>query len=200
MLESGGYVETGFTNVGMPGARKRAVSFGIRTAALDATTVGAPVVKYRLYEESSWTTLTGPMAEDGTAYVYPASGPVYDDTFFYWFDANFESVLFDEIELRIETVKSVIVKYAALYFMKILSGNFAWNAALDLTNTVEVQTDEAQATALNALITSGRIVSMIYRDTAYKVRVSAWNGTDSTGRADNRSSRTISLIQIRDRP
>lgn len=200
LLESGGYVRTGMTNMGMPGSRKIAVSLGVRTTSLDVSTVGAATVKYRLREDDTFTQLQGPMTEDGDVYVFPASGPVADTTYYYWFDSDFEGVSFDEIELEITVGISTIVKYAAMYFMKVLSGNLAWNAAFDCTNTVELKTDAALAAKLDSLITSGRIVSMIHRDTTYKVRVSAWNGSDATGRADARSTRTVSLIQIRDRP
>ena len=82
------------------------------------------------------------------------------------------------------------------------TGDFAAarNAALDLTYTFEYQSDINMAAHLDELITSGRIVFLVTRKAQYYVRVSAWTGSDYTGRADNRSTRTVSLIQIRDRP
>ena len=196
---SGGYLQTGMTDMGMPGSRKIAVSVGCRMSALDEVTVAPAEIKYRLRENDSWTTLVGPMEGGGPA-VFPAVGPVQDATYYYWFDADFEGVAFDEIELQVSVGLRTIVKWVAMYFMKVLSGNLAWTAAVDFANTLEVKTDLAQAAHLDSLITSGRIVDLVHRETTYKVRVSAWNGADSTGRADGRSTRTISLIEIRDRP
>lgn len=199
-LAAGGYMRTGFTHMGMPGSRKVAVSLGVRLAALDTSIVAAADVSYRLREDDAFTALIGPMGEDGTPLVFPASGPVYDETYYYWFDSDFEGVAFDEIELQISVGTLTVVKGMAMYFMKVLSGNLAWTAAVDFANTLEVKTDLAQAAHLDSLITSGRIVDLVHRETTYKVRVSAWSGADSTGRADGRSTRTISLIEIRDRP
>ena len=185
--------------MGVPGSRKIAVSVGCRMSALDEVTVAPAEIKYRLCENDSWTALVGPMEGGGLA-VFPAVGPVQDATYYYWFDADFEGVAFDEIELQVSVGLRTIVKWVAMYFMKVLSGNLAWTAAVDFANTLEVKTDLAQAAHLDSLITSGRIVDLVHRETTYKVRVSAWNGADSTGRADGRSTRTISLIEIRDRP
>ena len=201
MLAGTGYIETGMTNMGMPGSRKVAVSLGIR---LDVPTslilLADPLtLKYRTHEGGSWTTLPGPYNENGSLTVPDGT---LSETLYYWFDSDFEGIPFDEIELRVEHTMAdqLPIKWVAMYFLKVLSGNLAWNAAVDLSNTFEVKTDEAQAIHLDQIITSGRIVSLVHRTTTYKVRVSAWNGADSTGRADKRGTRTISLIQIRDRP
>lgn len=201
-LEASGYLETGMTNMGMPGSRKVAVSLGVRLDVPDELILLADplTLKFRTSENATWTALSGPYNENGLGPIIP-DGTI-SETLYYWFDADFEGVAFDEIELRVENTYANLlpIKYAAMYFMKVLSGNLAWNAAFDCTNTVELKTDAALAAKLDSLITSGRIVSMIHRDTTYKVRVSAWNGSDATGRADARSTRTVSLIQIRDRP
>lgn len=201
MLSSTGYLETGLTNMGMPGSKKIAVSIGIRLDVPAETILLADplTVKYRTSEGGSWSTLLGPYTEDGDLLIPDGSS---SDTYYYWFDADFEGVAFDEIELRIEhtLANELPIKWAAMYFMKVLSGNLAWNAALDLTYTFEYQSDINMAAHLDELITSGRIVFLVTRKAQYYVRVSAWTGSDYTGRADNRSTRTVSLIQIRDRP
>lgn len=202
LMETDGYLETGLTNMGMPGSTKVAVSLGVRIDVPESLILLADplTIKYRTVQLfSAWTTLSGPYNANGSTFVPDGTVP---ETLYYWFDSDFEGVPFDEIELRIDhtLANQIPIKWVAMYFMKVLSGNYAWNAALDLSNRTELQTDEAQAIHLDGLITSGRIVDLIHRDTTYKVRVSAWNGADSTGRADFRSTRTVSLIQIRDRP
>ena len=176
------------------------VSLGIRLEApSDLILLDLPVTaSYRTHEDGQFVTLPGPYNENGSVFV--PDGTI-SDTYYFWFDGSFEGIPFDEIELRIETSdRRFIVKWAAMYFMKVLSGNLAWNANLDLGNTMELETDESQAALLDDLITSGRIVSLVHQRTTYRVRVSSWLGADSTGRSDHRSTRTVALLQIRDRP
>lgn len=201
-FEVNGYLETGLTNMGMPGSRKIAHSVGIRVAAVGSSMVssGAPRVYYRLRNDDAYTELSGPYDETGDIYVFPASGAVPDATWFYWFDSGFDGLAFDEIELRVNTSQGVLTKWVALYFSKVISGNFAWTVTLDLTNTFERASPELMGAKLDTLATSGLIYDFIYRDTTYKVRVASWSGADSSGRGDDRGMRSVQLIQVKDRP
>ena len=193
------YLETGLTNMGMPGSRKIAVSVGLRieTPAGTVTLADPPAVQYRTHENDSYTTLAGPYNADGSLNI--PDGTV-SETYFYWFDSGFEGVAFDEIELRLEWQTPFMVKWAALYFTKVISGNLAWTVTLDLTNTYEDNSPEVMGAALDRYITSENIVDFIYRDTTYKVRVASWSGADSSGRGDDRGMRSVQLIQVKDRP
>lgn len=191
------YIETGLTNMGMPGSDKIGVSVGVRADNNNGVAVDYPVVKYRTAENAAWATCAGPYDASGTAL---ASTLGTDTTYFYWLDSAFEGVRFEEIELRIEWDNPAFVKWMALYFAKVISGNFAWTVTLDLTNTYEDQSPAAMNAALDSYITSENIVDFIYRDTTYKVRVASWSGADSSGRGDDRGMRSVQLIQVKDRP
>lgn len=201
MLESSGYFDTGMTNMGMPGSKKIAVALGVRVEASDdLIALDFPVTaSYRTVEADWFTDLSGPYDENGT--VITPSGTIAD-TYFYWFDSGFEGVTFDEIELRITSAYAnyVVIKWVALYFMKVIAGNLAWTVTLDLTNTYEDQSPAQMNAALDSYITSENIVDFIYRDTTYKVRVASWSGADSSGRGDDRGMRSVQLIQVKDRP
>ena len=195
--EADAYIETGLTDMGMPGSDKIAVSVGIRADNNNGVSIGYPVVKYRTGESASYVTCIGPVDVDGSVL---AGDLAPDTTYFYWMDAGFEGVRFDEIELRVEWDNPAFIKWAALYFTKIVSGNLAWTVTLDLTNTYEDQSPAAMNAALNSYITSENIVDFIYRETTYKVRVASWSGADSSGRGDDRGMRSVQLIQVKDRP
>lgn len=194
-----GYVQTGLTNVGLPGSKKIAHSVGIRVGTPDGTITldPGPTVKYRLTDDAAFTSLVGPKGTDGTTIVPDGTT---QDTYYYWFDSNFTGVLFDEIELQIEWNVPWIIKWVALYYGKHISGNLAWTATLDLSARFEGNNPEVMAAKLDTLTTSGQVYTMIYRDTAYKVRVASWSGEDSTGRGDNRSTRSVQMIEVHDRP
>ena len=195
--ESSAYIETGLTNMGMPGSDKIAVSIGVRADNNNGVNIAYPVVKYRLGESDPWVTCSGPYDTNGTA-LTSYLGP--DTTYFYWLDAAFEGVRFEEIELRVEWSNPAFVKWTALYFTKIVAGNLAWTVTLDLTNTYEDQSPAAMSAALDSYITTENIVDFIYRGTTYKVRVASWSGADSSGRGDDRGMRSVQLIQVKDRP
>ena len=116
------------------------------------------------------------------------------------FSCELEGVRFEEIELRIEWANPAFIKWAALYFTKIVSGNLAWTVTLDLTNTYEDQSPAAMNAAIDSYITTENIVDFIYRDTTYKARVASWSGADSSGRGDDRGMRSVQIIQVKDRP
>ena len=193
------YVESGLTNMGMPGFKKLAVAIGVRieTGPGTITVADPPVIAYRLNEGDTYTTLLGPYNEDGSLVV--VDGTVAD-TYFYHFDSAFEGVLFDEIEWKLTFADPYLIKGVALYFTKIISGNYAWTVTLDLTNTYEKKSPQEMADALNGYIIDGTLVDFIYRDTTYKVRVASWSGADSSGRGDDRGMRSVQLIQVKDRP
>jgi hypothetical protein len=201
-FEVNGYLMTGLTNMGMPGSRKIAHSVGIRVASIGSAGIAneAPIVQYRLTNDASFVSLSGPKDAAGDGIVFPASGPVPDDTYFYWFGSSFVGVAFDEIELKITTAQGMLTKWVALYFGKAISGNYAWTVTLDLTEKFENQTPAAMAAKLDTLVTSGLVYTFIYRSTAYKVRVTSWSGADSSGRADTRGMRSVQLLEVHDRP
>jgi hypothetical protein len=193
------YVETGLTNMGMPGSKKIAVSVGVRieTPAGTVTLVDPPTVEYRTHDGETYTALLGPYNAAGVVTVPDGTVP---DTYFYWFDADFEGLSFDEIELKFTWQTPFLIKWAALYFAKVIAGNLAWTVTLDLTNTYEDQSPAVMNAALDRYIVDENIVDFIYRETTYKVRVASWSGADSSGRADTRGMRSVQLIQIKDRP
>ena len=199
----GGYLETGLTNMGLPGSKKIAHSVGIRVASEGSLSIAnnAPVVEYRLRDGGTYTTLSGPYTDDPSMIpVFPASGPIADGTYYYWFDAGFTGVAFEEIELKITTGQGMITKWIAMYFGKAISGNFAWTVTLDLTNTFEDVSPALMSAKLDALVTSGLVYNFTYRGTTYKVRVASWSGADSSGRGDTRGMRSVQLIQVNYRP
>lgn len=191
--------ETGLTNMGMPGSRKIAVSVGVRieTPSGTITLADPPVVQYRTHEGDAYTTLSGPYTASGTVIIPDGS---VADTYFYWFDSDFEGVDFDEIELRLAWEAPFLIKWAALYFTKVISGNLAWTVTLDLTEKFDGNSPAVMGAALDRFIVDENLVDFIYRDTTYKVRVSSWSGADSSGRADTRGMRSVQLIQVKDRP
>jgi hypothetical protein len=191
-------IQTGLTDMGMPGSKKIGVSVGIRAVSLDAmVSTTPPEVKYRLNEADSFTTAIGPMDEDGDVLITVS---VVDDTYFYWLDSGFEGVSFEEIELEVTWGSPILVKWAALYFTKVISGNRAWTVTLDLTEKVEDVSPELMEQAIDNYIIDENIIDFIYRDTTYKVRVTSWSGADSSGRADTRGMRSVQLIEVHDRP
>ena len=201
-FETGGYLRTGLNNMGMPGSRKIAHSVGIRVASVGSSSItnSAPTIKYRLNNDATFTALVGPYAADHSPIVTAASGPIPDDTYFYWFDSSFVGVPFDEIELEVTTGQGMLTKWVALYFGKVISGNLAWTVTLDLTNTFEDVTPAAMHDKLDELVTAGTVVRFIYRKTEYRVRVASWTGADSSGRGDTRGMRSVQLIEVHDRP
>jgi hypothetical protein len=201
-FEVSGYLQTGLTNMGMPGSTKIAHSVGIRVASIGSASItnSVPTIQYRLTNDASFVSLSGPFLANGDTPVYPASGPVADDTYFYWFGSSFTGVGFDEIELKITTGQGMLTKWVAMYFGKAISGNYAWTVTLDLTERFEGQTPAAMAAKLDTLVTSGRVYTFIYRSTAYKVRVTSWSGADSSGRGDTRGMRSVQLLEVHDRP
>ena len=193
------FVESGFTNMGMPGSKKIGVSIGVRVQVPYGTITLAdpPKVEYRLEEGAPFTALLGPYSESGAVIVPDGTTAT---SYFYHFDSGFEGIQFEEIEWRLTWGDPWYVKGLALYFTKVISGNFAWTVTLDLTNRYEGQSPEAMAAALDTFITGEGIIDFIYRDTTYKVRVSSWSGADSSGRADTRGTRTVQIVQVKDRP
>jgi hypothetical protein len=192
------YIQTGLTDMGMPGTKKIGVSIGIRAVSLDAlVSTAPPEVKYRLNEADSFTTAIGPKDENGDTLI---TVNVADQTYFYWLDTGFEGIDFEEIELQVLWAYPILVKWAALYFTKVISGNRAWTVTLDLTEKFEDVSPELMEQAIDNYIIDENIIDFIYRDTTYKVRVTSWSGADSSGRADTRGMRTVQLIEVHDRP
>jgi hypothetical protein len=193
------YLETGLTNMGMPGSKFIGVAAGIYVDTPEdlITLADAPVVKYRLADERSFTTCSGPRNENGSIYVPDGS---VRGSYFYWLDSGFEGVRFEEIELRVEWTLPWLLKGVALYFTKVISGNRAWTVTLDLTEKFEDVSPELMEQAIDNYIIDENIIDFIYRDTTYKVRVSSWSGADSSGRADTRGMRSVQLIEVHDRP
>lgn len=193
------YLETGLTDMGMPGSDKIAVSVGMRIETPDdvITLADFPSVGYRLNENATYTACVGPKNEAGTTIAPDGSIP---ETFFFWMDSGFEGVRFDEIELKVTWRSPWLIKWVALYFTKIISGNRAWTVTLDLTNTYEEVSPELMEAELDGYILNENIIDFIYRDSAYKVRVASWSGADSSGRADTRGMRSVQIIEVHDRP
>jgi hypothetical protein len=177
------YIQTGLTDFGMPGAEKIGASVGLRACGNNGFAIPYPVVRYRTSEYGSWTTCV--------------AGEV---TYFYWMDSAFEGIRFDEIELEVSWDSPAYVKWMALYFTKLISGNRAWTVTLDLTEKFEDNSPEVMDAALDAFILDENIIDFIYRDTTYKVRVTSWSGADSSGRADTRGMRSVQLLEVHDRP
>jgi len=63
--ESDAYIETGLTNLGMPGSEKIAVSVGVQADSNNGVALAYPTVKYRTREGGSWTTCAGPYSAAG---------------------------------------------------------------------------------------------------------------------------------------
>jgi hypothetical protein len=191
------YIETGLTNMGMPGSTKIAVSVGLRASGNDGVDIAFPVVKYRTVDLGSWTTCVGPKDATGaTISGFMAT----ETTYFYWIDSAFVGARFDEIELRVDWASPSYIEWVALYFTKLISGNRAWTVTLDLTEKFEDNSPEVMDAALDAFILTDNIIDFIYRDTTYKVRVTSWSGADSSGRADTRGMRSVQLLEVHDRP
>jgi hypothetical protein len=191
------YIQTGLTDFGMPGAEKIGASVGLRACGNNGFAIPYPVVRYRTSEYGSWTTCVGPKDADGATLAGVLAGEV---TYFYWMDSAFEGIRFDEIELEVSWDSPAYVKWMALYFTKLISGNRAWTVTLDLTEKFEDNSPEVMDAALDAFILDENIIDFIYRDTTYKVRVTSWSGADSSGRADTRGMRSVQLLEVHDRP
>jgi hypothetical protein len=198
LLDTTGYIETGMTDMGMPGFRKIAHSARVRIAYLNAASGStAPTLHYRLRDEDAYTEVYR------WTQVFSAGSQVVPyETFHFAFDTNgttdADGVGFDEIELKLTIPDQYgIVKFMAMDFMKIPKQNRAWTMTFDLTSSYDNVSPSTLAGVLEALVISEEVVPMIHRGKTYFVRLGSWNGTDNTGKGDDRGQRTVQIIETR---
>jgi hypothetical protein len=185
------------TDMGMPGFRKIAHSARVRIAYLnDASGSTAPTLYYRLRDEDSytevyrWTQVFSGGATDipYETYHFAFGGSSTDAT----------GVGFDEIELKLVIPDQYgIVKFLAMDFVKIPKQNRAWTMTFDLTASYDNVSPSSLAAVLDALIISETITKLIHRGKTYWVRLASWNGSDNTGKGDDRGQRTVQIIETR---
>jgi hypothetical protein len=197
LLDTTGQIETGMTDMGMPGFRKIAHSARVRIAYLnDASGSTAPTLYYRLRDEDSytevyrWTQVFSGGATDipYETYHFAFGGSSTDAT----------GVGFDEIELKLVIPDQYgIVKFAAMDFVKIPKQNRAWTMTFDLNASYDNVSPSSLAAVLDALIISETITKLIHRGKTYWVRLASWNGSDNTGKGDDRGQRTVQIIETR---
>jgi hypothetical protein len=197
LLDTTGYVETGLTDMGMAGYRKIAHSARVRIAYLNAahgTTI--PTLGYRLRDEDAYTTVYS------WTQVFSADpAPINYQTYHYAFggsSTDATGVGFDEIELKLTVPDQYgIVKFMAMDFIKVPKLNKSWTAVIDMTASSEVNSPSAMQTKINALINAETICELVHRGTTYWVHLASWTGADNTGKGDDRSMRTIQIIETR---
>jgi hypothetical protein len=195
-LTKPGYIETGLNDMGMAGYRKIAHSAQFRIAMPqdDANGPSAPQLYYRLKEGAAYTEMV-----DASGLVWPAGGGTLDWlTAHFWFDSNKVGVAFDEIELKL-VVNNIygVVGYLTMDFVKVPRPNKAWTATIDLSEAYDDESPATMAAKLEDLIASEAFTTMVHRNDTYYVRLASWSGPDNTGLGDERSMRTIQIIETR---
>lgn len=197
LLDTTGNIETGLSDMGMPGYRKIAHSARVRIAYLNAASGStAPTLHYRLRDEDAYTEVyrwTQVFAAGGIAVPY--------ETFHFGFGANgtdATGVGFDEIELKLTIPDQyAIVKFLAMDFMKIPKQNRSWTMTFDLSGSFDDTSPATMASTLDALIISETVTKLIHRGSTYWVRLASWNGQDNLGKGDDRGMRTVQVIETR---
>jgi hypothetical protein len=196
LLTKPGYIETGLNDMGMAGYRKIAHSAQFRIAMPQNDTNGpsAPQLYYRLKEGGAYVEMV-----DASGLVWPAgSGSLDWLTAHFWFDSNKTGIAFDEIELKL-VVNNIygVVGYLTMDFVKVPRTNKAWTATLDLSEAYDDESPATMAAKLEDLIASEAFTTMVHRNDTYYVRLASWSGPDNTGLGDERSMRTIQIIETR---
>jgi hypothetical protein len=200
LLDTTGYIETGMTDMGMPGFRKIAHSARVRIAYLNAASgSSAPTLHYRLRDEDAYVEVyrwTQVFSAGLVAVPY--------ETFHFAFGgtdtptSNATGVGFDEIELKLTIPDQYgIVKFMAMDFVKVPKQNRAWTMSFDLSGSYDNVSPSTLAGVLDALIILETITKLIHRGKTYWVRLASWNGSDNTGKGDDRGQRTVQIIETR---
>jgi len=197
LLDTTGYIETGMSDMGMPGYRKIAHSARVRIAYLNAASGNtAPQLYYRIRDEDAYTEVYR-----WTQVFSAGSVAVPYETFHFAFGGtgtDATGVGFDEIELKLTIPDQYgIVKFLAMDFMKIPKQNRAWTMTFDLSSSFDDTSPNTLAGVLDALIISETVTKLIHRDDTYWVRLASWNGQDNLGKGDERGMRTVQIIETR---
>ncbi len=187
---------TGMNDMGMAGYKKIAHSAKMRVAYVREDLLGTtiPELYYRIRESDAWT-----LMYEAAGIVRASSTAALDyTTINFWFKEDRTGVAFDEIELGLYINNQyAVVKFLTMDFIKIPRLNKSWTATLDVTSMYDGKSPESQAAVLETLIDSDTITTMVHRGTTYYVRLASWNGADNTGMGDNRSIRSINIIEMR---
>jgi hypothetical protein len=194
MLEGGGEIETGLNDMGMASYRKVAHSAKVRFPHATANPAGMQIsLYYRTSEADAYTSLYPNyevvIAEEGNAAYTSLT---------YWFNSTRTGVAFDEIELKVVAqAAATVIKYITMDFMKVPRPNKAWTATLDLSEAYDDESPATMAAKLEELIASEAFTTMVHRNDTYYVRLASWSGPDNTGLGDERSMRTVQIIETR---
>ena len=193
-LESGGYLETGFSDMGMAGFTKIAHSAKIRVSIATGNPYAiGPRLYYRINEVAAYTE----MYPTGGAHTPEVSNDGYQ-TLTFWFNSDRTGVAFDEIELKLTVAEThSVIKFLTVDFIKVPRANKAWQATLDLTASYDDESPDSMADKIDALLAANTITTMVHRGTTYYVRVASWGGTDMTGKGDDRGERTVQILETR---
>ena len=189
-----GYVYSGQFDAGMPNYLKIANAVRLRTRFTSAT----EKIRVSYVCTCSATpeeVLLGEVTEPG-------------DTVFFFGDADAETGVgvgspFREMEIRLElergadSTKAPMVETLALTFLKVLPSSLSWTAQLDLTAPFMGNSSQTMADKLEAVLVSSRFVTLVHRGTAYRVRLAMTSGSDSAGWGDERSMRTVNILEMR---
>lgn len=201
LIESGtgkfaasGYLETGGFDAGMVGQTKLANTIAVRTSATSLTSrIG---VSYRILDEGGGWQFMGDITEPGqTVFQF---GPLDGD-----FGLIHEGTAFQEIEFRFSFTRdpddvsaAPIFESAAFSFLKIMPPFHSFTAKMDFSTTFDGKSPTEMVEKMESLMQEYRYITMLYRDEVFRVRVSAGGGSDFTGMAEDRSSRTYNFIEI----
>jgi hypothetical protein len=189
-----GYLYSGQFDAGMPNYIKIANAVRLRTRFTSATE--KVLVSYVCTcAPDPQEVLLGEVTEPG-------------DTVFFFGDTDVETAMgvgspFREMELRFalergaDETKSPLIESAALTFLKVLPGSLSWTAQLDLSAPFMGNTSDVMAAKLEELLLSARFVTLHHRGQAYRVRLAMTSGTDYSGWGDQRSMRTVNILELR---
>ncbi len=72
----------------------------------------------------------------------------------------------------------------------------SFTAKVDFSKSFDGKSPTEMLDKMESLMQEYRYVTLLYRDEVFRVRVSAGGGSDFTGMAEDRSSRTYNFIEI----
>lgn len=184
------YLETGRFDANMPGYRKiaNAVEVDIRTLPTDATVV----IKYRLENDTSWTTL-GTATTTGTTVMQFGTADS---------DGIYPGLGWETIEFRMEFAEPVysqytpVVHHLVFSFLKVMNPSISYVLQVDLNATYQNKSPEQLFDKLTELRTSDTFFSLKHGDQVFRVRLANVSGAQNFGKADKRGIYDLSILEI----
>lgn len=202
LIESGtgwfaeeGYIEFGGFDAGMVGYTKIGNSALLRVKNASATNTVR--VSYRVLEEGTGWNLLGTVTSDGQHAFEMGDLDITGNIY--------KGVPFREIEFRLDWTReagdahiseSPIVESFVFSYLKIIPAFHSFTAKLEMTEDFEGYSPAQQLAKIEELLAADRFYALEHRGEVYRVRLSGAGGFDFAGEHEDRSSRTINIIEI----